>query len=66
MDKNYKGKDRPTIRMLCTMFGNDEGDTVKISSETDEEIYYTDGFGRWCYLLKKDEGKDFEWVKRPK
>ena len=51
-----------TIRFLSNYFGNYEGDEVRILHEEDNAYYYYDIFGRWCYVLKDDEGKDYEVV----
>jgi len=62
---DYNKKKKPRIRILADMFGNDAGDEVNILTETEGEVYYYDGFRRWCFLYKKDEGVDFEWVRKP-
>lgn len=56
----------PTIEFLESTFGNDYGDIVKIQM-IDElgNVYYDDGFGRWCYLRKNEEGKIWKWKKSP-
>ena len=61
MDKEFK-KNKPRIRFLTDGFGNDKGETVGITLSTELELYYYDGFRRWCYLEKSLEGKDFEYV----
>lgn len=56
-DKLYK------IRFLTNKgFGNGEGETVWVQAEDEKNIYYTDGFDRWCYLEKELEGKDYEKI----
>lgn len=52
------------IEFLCDMYGNASGDHVWIEEIDDENIYYTDGFGRWCYLAKALDGVEFKYVKR--
>jgi hypothetical protein len=54
---------RKRIRFLKGTFGNDVGDEV-LAQVTDKEIDYTDGWGRWCFMDRKDEGEWFEFVKR--
>jgi predicted AAA+ superfamily ATPase len=51
------------IRILVTTLGNDYGDEIEIDQENMEEIYYTDGLGRWCYFEKSQQEKYFEYVK---
>lgn len=50
------------IEFLKPGFGNDVGDIVKVVDETPGEVYYYDGFHRWCYLYKKDEGIDYRYI----
>ena len=49
------------IRLLKSGFGNDKGDVITVEEETDLELYYTDGFDRWCYMYKSEEGDSFEY-----
>lgn len=44
------------IEFLETTYGNDKGDVVKVIKETESDVYYNDGFRRWCYLKKSEEG----------
>ena len=44
------------IEFLENTFGNDIGDRLRVVLETNTEIYYYDGFGRYCYLEKSEEG----------
>lgn len=55
------------IRFLQDMFGNDTGDIVNVLSADNENLYYYDGFRRWCYMRLSDEGVEWEYVgkKRP-
>ena len=58
---------KPThIRFLKDFFCNSEGEKAKIQHETDKEIYYNDGCGRYCWVEKSAVGIDFEYVKRRK
>jgi len=41
-------------------FGNVPGDKSKILAEDEKNYYYNDGFGRYCYVEKIAEGKEFE------
>ncbi len=43
-------------------FGNDPGDIVRVEFEDDDNLYYTDGFGRSCYVEKSTKGKDWKWA----
>ena len=54
------------IRMLTSSLGNSAGETVKVKEESDGELYYYDGLGRWCYVYKYEEGTSFEYVKEKK
>ena len=51
------------IEFLITTFGNDVGDIVEVIQESDKEIYYEDGFERYCYLNKDEEGTTFKYIK---
>ena len=53
------------IKFLESAFGNDPGDIVEILEITDNEIYYDDGFGRYCYLEKSEENKAFVYTSDP-
>ena len=50
------------IKLLTSGFGNSAGEVVKIDYETEDEIYYTDGFDRQVYLLKSEEDISFEYI----
>ena len=50
------------IRILEMTLGNYPGEEVEIEEETEGEVYYIDGFERWCYFEKSEEGKYFEYV----
>ena len=41
------------------MFGDSKGSIIDIEHETDKELYYTDGFDRWVYVNKSEEGELF-------
>lgn len=51
------------IEFLKSGFGNDVGDTAKIVDETDGELYYYDGFRRYCYVNKSEEGISYRMWK---
>jgi hypothetical protein len=38
------------IVFLRGTFGNSEGDVVPVEESDSENVYYTDGFDRWCYM----------------
>lgn len=48
------------IRLLDSSFGNDSGDIVEIDQETEGELYYYDGFNRYVYVYKYEEGIGYE------
>jgi hypothetical protein len=50
------------IRFLEDTCGNSKGEEVWVRGETDKEIDYRDGFKRWCYLYKAEEGTVYERV----
>jgi hypothetical protein len=50
------------IRFLRDMAANSKGETVKVELEDEEAVYYTDGWNRWSYLLKSEEGIDFVYT----
>ena len=50
------------MEFLVSSFGNDVGDVVKIVCETDGEVYYYDGFRRYCYLNKSEEGINYRYI----
>lgn len=52
------------IEFLTDMYGNAAGDRVWVEEMDDANIYYTDSFGRWCYLEKALEGVEFKYVVR--
>ena len=60
----YRQKlEKRKIRFLYAPLTNwPSGDTVEIENETETEIYYFDGFHRYCYVLKSDEGSVFQYV----
>lgn len=51
------------IEFLEDTYGNSKGERVNLIQEIDDEIYYNDGFKRYCYLLKSEEGKVFKVIK---
>ena len=51
--------DNKMILLLKDTFGDRVGSIIEIEEETENEIYYTDGFDRWVYLNKSDEGVDW-------
>lgn len=52
---------RRRIRILEQTLGNDPGDVVQVQEETEDEVYFYDSFGRWCYLPKSSRGILWEW-----
>jgi len=52
--------------MLKSCFGWDNGSEFVIAMETDGELYFSDVFRRWSYIEKKDEGVEFEYLKKYK
>ncbi len=50
------------IKFISVSFGNSEGDVTKVELETEKEVYYYDGFDRYCYLEKSLEGIEFEYT----
>lgn len=50
------------IEFLVSTYGNDKGDVVKVQDETEGEIYYYDGFRRYCYLYKEADKEDFRYI----
>ena len=50
------------IKFVRDTFGNDKGDIVRVKKETEKEVYYYDSFGRWCYLLKSEEGAVYLYI----
>jgi len=50
------------IKFLTDSFGNSAGEVVSILEETKEELYYYDGFHRWCYVYKNEENVSFMYV----
>ena len=50
------------IRFLENMAYNSSGETVPIVQETEKEVYYNDGCHRYCYLLKSEIGRLWEWA----
>lgn len=55
-------KDFARIEFLQSGFGNDVGDVVKVVLETDDEVYYYDGFRRYCYMNKSEEGISYRYI----
>lgn len=55
-------KDFARIEFLQSGFGNDVGDVVKVVLETDGEVYYYDGFRRYCYVNKSEEGVSYRYI----
>jgi hypothetical protein len=49
------------IVFLEDSFGNSKGEKTKVVSEDDHNIYYYDGFRRWCYFTKNERGLFFEY-----
>lgn len=45
---------RKKIRLLGDGFGNSAGEIVIVQAETENEYYYSDGFGRWVYVYKPE------------
>ena len=56
-----KWQNRPRIEYLDSCFS---GDRFTILLETEKELYFDDVFGRWVYVNKVDEGKDFKYIRR--
>jgi len=50
------------IEFLTPGFGNSAGDIVKVVYETEKEVYYYDGFRRYCYLNKSEEGTEYRYI----
>jgi len=50
------------IEFLESTFGNDVGDIVKVVQEDEKEIDYYDGYRRWCYVLKSEEGTTYRYI----
>ena len=50
------------IEFLADTYGNAAGDRVWIEAIDDKNIYYTDSFGRWCYLEKTLEDIEFKYT----
>ncbi|MFA6018605.1 MAG: hypothetical protein WC776_05530 [Patescibacteria group bacterium] len=50
------------IEFLESAFGNSKGEIVKVVTENEKEIYYYDGFHRWCYVLKSEEGMAYRYI----
>lgn len=40
------------VRLLRQTAWNDEEDILRVLTEDDENIYYNDSMGRYCYLPK--------------
>lgn len=66
LEERQRSKREPTlfkIRLLKGMFGNSEGDILKVKMVDEKgDIYYYDGFHRWCYLEAAEEGIAWEKV----
>lgn len=57
------GKDgKRRFVLLKDTFADSEGDILTAEEETDNAIYYTDGFDRWSYLNKSEEGDIWVWL----
>jgi hypothetical protein len=50
------------IEFLETTHGNDMGDIVRVVGETEGEVYYWDGYRRYCYLFKSEEGTTYRYI----
>ena len=50
------------IKFLETTLGNDIGEIVHVTNETESEVDYTDGLGRSCYFLKSEEGMGYLYI----
>jgi len=50
------------IEFLVDMYGNGAGERVWIEDMDEKNIYYTDSFGRWCYLEKALDGVEFVYI----
>ena len=50
------------IRLLVDTYGNSAGDRVLVEGDDEKNIYYTDSFGRWCFLEKALEGVEFKYI----
>ena len=57
-----KVTDSARIEFLIDTLGNGIGDIVKVSEETDGEVYYNDGLRRWCYFNKTEEGAAYRYI----
>jgi len=64
MNIDYKGRKKPRIRMLISCFGWDSGSEFNIHSEDDDGLYFYDSFRRWTVVYKKDEGREFAYVRK--
>jgi len=49
------------IELLQPTLGHSPGELVTIVEETDDELYYYDSFGRWCYVDKSEENESFRY-----
>lgn len=66
MTKNWymlQKKYRPVIEVISVGGFLTAGEQYSLTMETDNEIYVIDDFGREVYMFKKDEGKDFKYIK---
>ena len=52
------------IEFLSNTFGCGIGKTTRVVAEDKDNIYYYDGFGRWCYLEKSLENEVWKKVER--
>ena len=50
------------IEFLVDMYGNSAGERVWIEAEDGDNLYYTDGFERWCYVEKSLAGTEYKYV----
>ena len=68
--KKPKPPKEPTlfrVRLLTRAFGNSEGDILKVKMVDEKgDIYYYDGFHRWCYLEALEEGVTWERIGKAK
>jgi hypothetical protein len=55
-------KDFARIEFLQSGFGNDVGEIAKVVHETEGEVYYYDGFRRYCYMNKSEEGVNYRYI----
>ena len=56
---------RNNIKLLIDLPGNSSGDIIALEAEDERYIHYTDGWDRWCSLLKSEEGTAFKYTAEP-